>query len=512
MAEMIKVKIWRFDPEKDQEGRLQDFVFEKDIPGMRILQALKALNERQEAGISYRYSCEEWQCGSCAILVNGIPRLACKEEIHDGDILEPLPIFPVIKDLLVDRSKGFSKHKELANLPVAKTGKVLGYEAQSKLWESVTCMQCDICLASCPMLLTTGGSYRFSGPEFMIQLYRLAFDPRFDHGAVEKSVEDGVWECFSCKQCEINCPQRIPIARDVAEIRAAIMESKPTLIPTTIRDLNKNLLNRGNEFGLSKWERTTWAEGLDVPLIKDGTKQILYFVGCAEAADLRDRKVARAMVRVLRKAGIDFGILGEEEVCASDAALQTGESGLFEELARTNIANFKKYNVARIVTTSPHVYHVIKNEYPKYGGNFEVWHYVEFLSELIDKGLLRLTREVNKAVTYHDSCFLGRYNGVFDMPRKILQAIPGLKLVEMSKNREQAECCGGGGGGMWMEIPAGERVAEKRVAQAVETGAEILAVACPWCRSMFDDAIKSRNLEEKITVEHILELVDQAAG
>lgn len=512
MAEIIKVKIWRFDPEEDQEGKFQEFMLEKDIPGMRILQALKALNERQAANISYRYSCEEWQCGSCAILVNGIPKLACKEEIYDGDVLEPLSIFPVIKDLLVDRSKGFNKHRELANLPVTKTGKMLGYEAQAKLWESITCMQCDVCLASCPMLLTLGSSYKFSGPEFMIQLYRFAFDPRFEQDALGKSTEDGIWECFTCKQCEINCPQRIPITRDVAEIRAAIMETKPTLIPSTIRDLNRNLVNRGNEFGLSKWERTAWAEGLDVPPIRDGEKQLLYFVGCAEAADPRDRRVARAMVSVLRKAGVDFGILGEEEVCASDAALQTGETGLFEELARTNIGNFRKYNVKRIITTSPHVYHVIKNEYPKYGRNFEVLHYVQFLEELMEKGVLKPTKSIDKTVTYHDSCFLGRYNGIFDAPRKILRAIPGLKLVEMVKNREQAECCGGGGGGMWMEIPAGERVSERRVGQAVGTGAEILAVACPWCRSMFDDAIKTRDLEEKITVKHILELVDEATG
>jgi len=187
MVDTIKIKIWRFDPELNEKGSFKEYVLEKDIPGMRILQALKALNERTGADIAYRYSCEEWQCGSCAILVNGIPKLACKEEIRDGDVLEPLSVFPTVKDLLVDREKGFNKHKELARMQMAKTGKIMDYETQSRLWESITCMQCDICLAACPMLLTSGGSYRYTGSEYMIQLYRFAFDPRFEQNSLEKA-------------------------------------------------------------------------------------------------------------------------------------------------------------------------------------------------------------------------------------------------------------------------------------------------------------------------------------
>ena len=504
----IKARIFRFDPEIGEAGKLVEYELEKE-PGMRVLGALKALND-QGHNMAFRYGCEEWQCGSCTILVNGVPRLACKEEIQDGMVLEPLPDLPILKDLITDRTKESNKQAELYRLPAAKTGIKLSYEAQERMWPTITCMECGVCLASCPILHTMGGSYDYIGPEFMVALFRSEMDTRIENKALETTVKNGIWECTTCKYCEENCPQRIPILNEIVELRSKIMEEQPSYIPDTIRDLNTNLYKHHNPYGLPKSERANWAEGLNVPDIKEGKKEVLYFVGCAQCSNRRDQKVARAMVDVFNKAKVDFGTLGINEACCGDVALKTGETGLFEELAKINTENLKKSNIIRIVTTSPHCYHIIRNEYPKYGGDFEVLHYTQFIEELIEKGQLTFSNRIDKTVTFHDPCFLGRYNGVYGPPRKVLEAIPGLKLVEMAKSRENAECCGGGGGGNWMDIRAGERLAERRVVQAVETGAGILVVACPFCLTMFEDAVKTKGYEERIEIKHVIELARQA--
>jgi len=508
MPEVIKIKVFRFDPDTEEKGRLVEYTLEKE-PGMRVLGALKAVNE-EGANIAFRYSCEEWQCGSCSILINGVPKLACKEEIQDGMVLEPLPDIPVLKDLIADRSKYSDKQAELYKLPGKITGAKLDYQSQMLIWDAVTCMECDLCLAACPILHTEGGSYDYIGPEFMVSLFRSEMDPRIEKKSLETCSKNGIWECTICKYCEENCPQNIPILNAVVELRSKIIEEQPTYLPTTVRDLNTNLYKHYNPYGTLKPKRANWAEGLDIANIKEERKEILYFVGCAQCSNPRDQEVARAMVDVFNKAKVDFGTLGIDEACCGDVALRTGEYGLFEEMAKINNENFKKSNFTRVVTTSPHCYDIIKNEYPKHGEDIEVLHYTQFIEELIEKEELTFSNRIDKTVTFHDPCFLGRYNDVYESPRKILKAIPGSKIVEMAKSRDRSECCGGGGGGNWMDIRAGERVAERRVMEAVETGADILVVACPFCLAMFEDAVKTKGYEGKIEVKQIIELVRQA--
>lgn len=236
----------------------------------------------------------------------------------------------------------------------------------------------------------------------------------------------------------------------------------------------------------------------------------MYFPCCIPAYDPRIQRVAQATANILKKAGVDFGILGSKESCCGESIRKAGNEGLFQSLAQSNISAFAEAGVNKIVTTSPHCYHTFKNEYPKLGADFEVVHFCQYLAELIRQGRLNLTKEVNKRVTYHDPCYLGRHNNIYDEPREILNSIPGLELVEMPNHREDSLCCGGGGGRIWMDTKKGERFADLRLEQAIDTGASILAVACPYCMCNFEDSVLTLDKSESIEIRDIAELVQEA--
>jgi Fe-S oxidoreductase len=268
----------------------------------------------------------------------------------------------------------------------------------------------------------------------------------------------------------------------------------------------ESVFKNGNPWGGVRDRRSKWIHDLDVKHVSLGA-EILYFVGCTSAYDPRVQKVARSFIGCLKEAKIDFGILGNEENCCGNEVYGIGEKGLFSFLVEENMKIFNKYNVKRVVTSCPHSYNAFKNIYGQL--DFKTEHHSQLLASLIENGELTFSKEIRKNITYQDPCFLGRQNGIYDEPRKIIESLPGANFIELERSREKSLCCGGGGGRMWVDIPR-ERLAEIRIKEAVEAKGEIFATACPFCLLSLEDAVKTMGFEDKIKVMDIAELVSQA--
>ncbi len=357
------------------------------------------------------------------------------------------------------------------------------------------CYQCGLCTGICPWNTVRS---------FLVR--RMLHESQL--GLVDFEAED-TWLCATCRACVDRCPREVPIIDVMRALRRTIVGLGVGYVPDSLRITMKNISALGNPLGEAREARAAWAEGLDVKPFASGT-EFLYFPCCVQAYDPRGQKIARAMVGILKKAGMDFGILGAEQSCCGESVRKAGNESLCESLAQGNIHLFAENGVTKIITTSPHCYHTFKNEYPELGGNFEVIHYTQYLAGLIREGRLKFTKEINKRVTYHDPCYLGRHNGIYDEPRLILESIPGLELVEMPNSGQNSLCCGGGGGRIWMETKKGERFSDLRVDQAIEVGASVLATACPYCIANFDDSVLTSDKGEIIEVKDVAELVEQA--
>jgi Fe-S oxidoreductase len=341
----------------------------------------------------------------------------------------------------------------------------------------------------------------------MLFLFRSEFDPRIEKSSRASATNMGIWECTLCGHCAENCPQSIPIPELILKLRENTVEMERELVPAPLRDIHERLLTQRNSFEEPHKEPIAWGEERNLTRSRHTPEAILYVIGRDPYSHPRAQAVVQAMIDVFEKSGVACTTLGVDEVSVGDPAAVTGNVGMFKSLATITIENFQKHGGLRIVTTSPHDYHLIKNGYPILGGAFPVEHYTRFLEELILSGSLKLRKSVKKTVAFHDPCYLGRYNNQYESPRNVLNAIPGLTLVEISPNRAQAECCGGGGN--WMVFPAGERVSERRVKQALQTGADIIAVACPHCLSMLEDAIQALGCGGQVQARQVIELVHQ---
>ncbi len=356
------------------------------------------------------------------------------------------------------------------------------------------CFQCGLCDTVCPWNRVRTFSMR--------KIVRQA-----TFGFTEIESED-IWRCTTCGRCPQQCP------RDVKQIESGValrrIATEYGVFPTSvkpIRTVSASLIAEGNPFGEKRKNRADWAKGLSVKTFTEGM-EILYFPGCYPSYDPRLKKVAVATANILNLAGVDFGILGSKENCCGESIRKTGDEELFKRLARENIKTFIDNGVKKILVSSPHCYHTFKNEYPEFMVNFEVVHISQFLFELINEGKIEFTKEYGKKVTYHDPCYLGRHNGIYDEPRKVLNKIPGLELIEMPESRVDSLCCGGGGGRIWMETPKGERFSDLRLEQAIEVGAEVLVTACPYCITNFEDSRLTLEDSEATEIKDIPEIKD----
>ena len=365
----------------------------------------------------------------------------------------------------------------------------------------LACIQCGKCTGGCPMAMKTK-----LNPRAII--YRLLIAGN----GFDIEGRDELWDCTTCNTCASRCPKLVNPMETVIALRSAFVE-KGRVHPN-VKTALESTFRHGNPLTFPREDRDLWAEGLNVKPFEPGT-EYLYYVGCTPSYDPRAQKVAQALVKLLQQSQVDFGFLGSEESCCGSEVRRLGEAGLFEMIVEETLEIYKELGVSKAFTTSPHCFNVFKNDYATVpageGNTLQVQHYTQILSELVKSGALKFSGALEKTVTYHDPCYLGKHNGVFDEPRAVLQNIPGLKLVEMDRSREKSLCCEGGGGRMWLEGTNPEtRLAQERVREALDTGAGVLATACPFCMLTLDEAVKHLNAQDKIQVLDIAELAAMA--
>ncbi len=512
----VEFKISRFDP---TQNRRYDSTFKVPVRrGTTILEALLYVKDNLDESLTFRQSCRMGICGDCAVNINGKPMLACYTQVLDLNadhlLIEPLANAPVIKDLVVDMQPFFDTYKRIKThlIKPAEELKKPNEFPQSpselkKYWDLTLCIKCSICNSSCPAIIDE----KFLGPSALTATYRFVTDSR-DQGAEErlKPMADNVWLCTQCSSCTLFCPKKLTCAEAIVDDHSLIVETGD--IPRTVKDVLESVYKYHNPMSTTQLKRMDWAKDLNVQAYPTVTKaDVLFFVCCSNVYDLRNQEAARNMAAVFNSMGVSFATLGSEEWCCGDHMLRMGEKGLFEELATHNIAMFRKLEAAKIVTLSPHCYNTFKNDKPYKDAGLKVQHYTEFLAEALQTGKLKLTKPVNKTVAYHDPCFLGKRNDIFDAPRRILRAIPGIKLVEMKRTGQSSFCCGGGAGRVWTEDALPEkRPSTNRLHEALDLGVDTLAVACPYCVTTLEDAVKVLDVENKIVVKEILELVKEA--
>ena len=325
--------------------------------------------------------------------------------------------------------------------------------------------------------------------------------------------QEALWDCLTCGACVQECPVGVEHIDMIVDMRRNLVMERGEMPDSGMNALS-SMEQRGHPWRGATFTRTDWADGLGVPTLSDRPNaEILFWVGCTAALEKRSQSVARAMASTLRRAGVDFAILGGEEGCTGDPARRMGNEYLYQTMAMQNIQTFARYDVKKIVTICPHCFNAIKNEYPHLGGNYRVLHYSEFIAELIAAGKLKPVVTIETTMTYHDSCYLGRHNRIYDAPRKIAEAIPGLELREMELNRDRAFCCGAGGGHMWIEESRGARINHIRTKQFLETASDVVGVSCPFCLQMFEEGISSNeSAPPKARAKDLLELLDESLG
>ncbi len=513
----ITFKIHRFNPDNNKH-----YTSTYNVParaGMTILDALLYIKDNIDGTLTFRHQCRMGQCGSCGVVINGKPMLACYTQVLQLGVdtveIEPLANLTVIKDLVVDFAPFFEKFVQISPILITSaeqsqppTEYLQSPSDFKKYWDKSICTKCSLCYASCPAEIDT----TFLGPATLTHNYRFLVDTR-DDGLNQRLNEatETIWMCTSCDSCTLNCPKEIDCALALDDERSLIVEEGAPM-PRTVKDVFDSAFKYHNPVLMPPRKRTEWSSGLKIQKFPEIEKTgILYFVGCGSSYDERNQEIAKSLVHLFTAIGIDFATLGNEEWCCGDHILRLGEKGLFEVLAEHNASLFQKYDFERIVTISPHCYHTFKNDKPYADLRINVQHYTQLLAQAIDEGRLKPVNAISKKVAYHDPCFLGKRSAIYDEPRSILTAIPRLELVEMRRSRENSFCCGGGAGRVWTEEATPEnRPSLDRIKEALELGVDVMATACPFCVTTLEDAVKVLEVEDKIVVKDIAELVQKS--
>jgi Fe-S oxidoreductase len=456
--------------------------------------------------------------------------------IHNIVILVFLNLLPLSKHFHIltfipnvffakTKPKGQLSKQDLENSVTFGTSYINQFSWKQVL-DMYSCTECGRCSSHCP---ATMSGKQLAPRQLMLNLrdylyeneaQLLAAKPANGDGADEMPPtvgenivgdrlihDDVLWACTTCRACEEACPIMIEYVDKIVDMRRHLVQEEARF-PVELTRTFKNMETTGNPWGIDASDRDTWAAGLEIPTVADKPDaEYLYYVGCAGSFDDRNKRTTQALATILKKAGVDFAILGKEELCNGETARRIGNEYLFQSMAEACNEVLKGYNVRKILTNCPHCFNTLKNEFPQFDGHYEVTHATEFVRQLIADGKVDFKANGSKNVTFHDSCYLGRYNDVFDAPREILELIPGVKLNEMDRNRKFGMCCGAGGGRMWMEEESDKRVNFRRVEQALETNPDAVAVACPYCLTMVDDGLKSKNMEEKVQTLDVMEMV-----
>lgn len=392
-----------------------------------------------------------------------------------------------------------------------------------QLLDGYTCTECGRCESVCPANLT---GKPLSPRKIIVDTRHRTAEkaPVMMAGQLEANAEiagktlldnyiteDELWSCTTCMACVNECPVMIEHVNEIVDLRRSLVLNE-SRFPPEVKTVFDNLERNFTPWGFSHSTRADWAEGLNIPTMAQvgdaKNVDVLFWVGCAGAYDARYQKVSVAFSKLMQHAGISFAILGTEEKCNGDAARRMGNEYLAQTMMAENIETLNRYNVKKVVATCPHCFHSLSKEYPQLGGNFEVEHHTEFLNRLVEEGKLKIDAEKKntQTVTYHDSCYLARYNDVTESPRTMLQAT-GAQLVEMPRTKDKGLCCGAGGGRMWMEEHHGKRINIERTEEALATGASTVASACPFCLTMVNDGVKAKEASEKVQVRDVAEIL-----
>jgi Fe-S oxidoreductase/nitrate reductase gamma subunit len=409
---------------------------------------------------------------------------------------------------------------------LAETGEPMGVKTLAGFtWKDLldfdACTECGRCTSVCPA--NTVGK-ELSPRDIILDLRglsRLGGSQAADDGqnksqtaftapiinTVPATAPEALWQCTTCGACMEACPVFIEQMPKIVDMRRYLVMEESDF-PDTMQEAVTSLESRGHPFRGTQSSRVDWADGLNVKTMAEARDaEVLLWVGCGGALIERNQKVVRATAQLLEKAGVKFAVLGREEKCTGDPARRIGNEFLFEMMAKENVDTLNGYGVKKVVTSCPHCFNTFRNEYPQFGGGYEVYHHSEFLAKLVDEGRIQSTSQVDKTITFHDPCYLGRHNGVTEAPRQLVRISTSRAPVEMRMSREQGFCCGGGGGMSFVEEPKDKRVNQERARQALETGADIVAVGCPFCMTMLEDGVNAQRGERDVKVMDVAELL-----